>query len=117
QAVVAGERLLRVEHELREAAGLVDLDHAHAEMRRALVQRVLRYEGVIGLGGVVIPQLRQVVLAEVAIDAVLVTALAVRAEELLHGVRTAEVREARLMMSKVSEMRRSSPSSCGASKS
>ena len=58
------------------------------------MQRVLRDERVVRLGGVVIAQLRQVVLAEVAVDAVLVAALAVRAEVLLHGFRTAEVREA-----------------------
>ena len=58
------------------------------------MQRVLRDECLVRLGGVVIAQLRQVVLAEVAVDAILVTALAIRAEVLLHGFRPAEVREA-----------------------
>jgi hypothetical protein len=58
------------------------------------VQRVLGHERVVALRSVVIAQLRQVVLAEVAVDAILVAALALAREVLLHGFRTAEVREA-----------------------
>ena len=94
QTVLRRERLLRLEHQLREAARLVDLDHAHAEARRRAVQGVEVDERAVGRRSVLIAALVEVELRQVAVDPILVPAASVRLEVLLDDVRTAEVREA-----------------------
>ena len=94
QTVLRRERLLRLEHQLREAARLVDLDHAHAEARRRPVQRMELDERVVGRRGVLVAALVEVELRQVAVDPILVPAASVRLEVLRDDVRTAEVREA-----------------------
>src|SRR6266705_6867956 len=63
-------------------------------MRRGAVERIERDESLERLRRVVVPQLGQVVLPEVAVDAVLVGAAPEGGEELPKGRRPAEVAEA-----------------------
>ncbi len=91
ERIPGGEALLGIEHELREIARLVDLDHAHAEMRRRGVDRVEVHEGVVGVGGVLVAELLEVELGEVAVDPVLVDPRSTRGEEGRDLLRAAEV--------------------------
>src|SRR5207247_4314387 len=83
-----------------ESALSEGLDDAHAEMRRGVVERIERDESLERLRRVVVPQLGQVVLAEVAVDAVLVGATPEGGEELPDGLGPAEVAEAQADNSK-----------------
>ena len=117
EPVGGGERLLRLEHELREVALLVDLDHAHAEVRRRLVQRIQVDERLVAGGGVLEAELLEVELAEVAVDAVLVALVAVRGEVLPTDAGPPRLENERLITRNVSAIRRSVSSSFFWSKS
>jgi hypothetical protein len=58
------------------------------------VQRVEPDEGLVGRCSVVVAELLEVELAEVAVDAILVAPMSVRGEILLHGLRATEAGEA-----------------------
>ncbi len=94
QAIRGRELPLRLQHQFGESALGEGLDDAHAEMRRGAVERIERDESLERLRRVVVPQLGQVVLAEVAVDAVLVGATPEAGEVLPDGLRPAEVAEA-----------------------
>ncbi len=94
QSVGRREFFLGFQHELGELALGEDLDHAHAEMGRRAVIRVLRHEQAVGLGRVVVTKLSEVELAQVRVDAVFVVAAPVFREVLAHDVGPAEVGEA-----------------------
>ena len=93
EPVTRRELLLGHEHELREAAGLVDLDHAHAEMRRCTVLRVERNERLVCARGVLVAELLEVELAEVAVDTALVGAGTLYSEVRVDRLGASDARE------------------------
>src|SRR5512139_2924940 len=75
QTVGRGESLFGIQNETGKSAGSVDFDNPHVEVRRRLVERIPVREGVVGRGGVGVTALVEVEFAEVAVYAVLETAL------------------------------------------
>src|SRR5512133_4334078 len=94
QSVLGRELPLRFQHKLGEPPLGESLDDAHAETRRSTVVRIQRYESLVGPRRVVIAQLRQVVLAKIAVNAVLVGTIPEAGVVLPDGLRPAEVVEA-----------------------
>src|SRR5574341_871492 len=91
QTVCRGECLLGVNNETGKSAGGLNVDNAHVEVRRRLVEGVAVHEGVVDRGGVGVPALVEVEFAEVAVYAGLVTARAVAREVFHGGIGAAEV--------------------------
>ena len=94
QSVLGRELSLRLQHELRESTLSESVDNAHAETRRIAVERIERDESLVGLGRIVVAKLLQVVLAEIAVNAVLVGAIPEVGVIVADGVRSTEVVEA-----------------------
>ena len=95
QSVPGYELPLRFQHELGESGFGESFHHVHAETRRSTVERIERCESLGRLRRVVVAQLRQVVLAKIAVNAVLVGSIPEGGEVLLDGLlRAAEVAEA-----------------------
>jgi hypothetical protein len=93
EAVATGEVFLGFHYQLAEIALGVNLHHAHAEMGRDPVEGMQLSEGTIDLGRVVVAQLAQEELAEVAVDPVFVAAVAVGGVILVDDLRSAQVGE------------------------
>ena len=73
--------LLRAQRQRRQAAALVDADHARLQHGGLGVQRLAAGEGAEGVGGILGPVLLDVQLAELFVDAELVGAARVVADE------------------------------------
>src|SRR5262250_8161 len=69
QAVLGSELPLRLQYELRESTLGEGIHDAHAESRRGAVQRIKRYECFVGLRGIVVTQLVQIVLTKTGVNA------------------------------------------------
>src|SRR5437867_12140977 len=94
QAVLGSAVPLRFQYQLGEPALGERIHDAHAEPRRGAVERIKRYERFVRLCRIVVAQLAEIVLAKTGVNAVLIGAIPELGEELLHGLRPAEVAEA-----------------------
>src|SRR5262249_44842568 len=99
-AVLGSELPLRLQYELGEAALGESVHDAHAEPRSGAVERIKRYESFVGLGGIVVAQLAEVVLSKTGVNAVFKRAIPELSEVLLHALRPADVAEAQADHSK-----------------
>ena len=69
----------------------MNFDHPHMEIRCQLVERIPAHEGIVGGAGVGISAFVKEIFAEIAVNAVLVGALAMAGEVFHHRVCSAEV--------------------------
>ena len=92
--VARREFLLRLDDEFREPGLAVDLDDAHAEVRRDAVVGIVVDEGLVHRRGIFVAQLAEVELAKIAVDLVGIAAMPVIGEVLVDDLGPAEVGEA-----------------------
>ena len=93
QRVIRRELLFRLHHQLAKFRRLVDLDDAHAEMRRHAMQPIQANKRLVNRGRIIVAQLLEVELAEIGVDVVRIAATTFFREVLVDDFRPAEVRE------------------------
>jgi hypothetical protein len=72
-----GKLLFRVNDQAGERPGSIYLDHPHGELRRYLVERIAANESIVDRRRIGVTLFIEVEFSKVAVDSVLVTALAV----------------------------------------
>ncbi len=93
QAVIAGE-FLGIKHDAGEATGHVYLNDAHLELRRDPVERIALDECVVRSRGIAVAAFFEIKLAEIAVNAILIIALAMCIKIFHYGFRTVQIRKA-----------------------
>jgi hypothetical protein len=94
QPVFRGEFFLCIEHKSGEAAGHLNFNDAHMKLRRDAVERVTFDERAVCGRGIAVAAFVEIEFAEVAVNTVLIAALAVFFKVIHHGIGAAKIREA-----------------------